>query len=109
MPWMWSACACVKRTASTRSIRFVRAWNLKSVVVSTNIYLLAEVVISIDDLVLLFFGSSELQTAHLQPITGTPVEVPEQRNSTFIIPMHYPVLSTFLPVFHFEYADPVFH
>src|SRR3990170_370479 len=106
---MWSACACVKRTASTLSILFARAWKRKSVVVSTSIYLLSEVVISIDDLVLLFLGSSDWQTSHLQPITGTPVEVPEPRNSTFIIPMHYPVLSAFLPVSHFEYADPVFH
>ena len=50
---------------------------------------LSSLLIRIDARVLLFFGLSEQQTPHLQPITGTPVEVPEPRNKTFIIPMRY--------------------
>src|SRR6185369_9676328 len=83
IPWIWSAWAWVKRTASIRGILSRMAWVRRSVEVSTRMYL-PLFSTSREALVLLSLGSEEEQTAHLHPTIGTPVDVPLPRIVNFI-------------------------
>jgi hypothetical protein len=51
---------------------------------------------STDDLSRRSFGLDELQTGHLQPISGMPVDVPVPKN--FILNLQFPFSSEFFSI-----------
>ena len=57
----------------------LRACSLKSVAVSIRMFFSPEVIRTLD-LSLLLRGLSDVQILHLQPMIGTPVDVPVPRN-----------------------------
>src|SRR5579863_48964 len=82
-PRMWSACPCVSKTASSRSIFARSACCRKSGVVSMTTFCSPRDS-KIEGRNRLSWGSAEVQTLQWHASEGTPIEVPEPRIVTFM-------------------------
>src|SRR5213592_1833286 len=82
IPWMWSAWACVKSTASTAATPAATSWRRSSGGVSIS-RRRPPASSSAAVRLRLSRGSGEVQVTQRQPICGTPYDVPVPRNTSF--------------------------